>query len=195
MDRPHKCWKYEECYIFENPEYLQYLLLEDENFIIRFALYYLFKLRFGLFKLIIRGHLFVSSFFTYLSLTGATSNSMSNFKIRKRRLRDFLLVAKFHLVDPRLRTTGATKPLFPEIRDKSERLNGKNERAAPCYSLIRINENLHLLDLRLFPLQMANNSTVRSVHTPSFQTQLLSAFLRILFGRKHKTKIFRNTAV
>lgn len=132
-----------------------YLSLEDENFYyVSHYIYlnsdFIIQGRLEPFKLIIRRHLYF--FFTHLLFAGATCNSMSNFKIRKRRLRDFFFVAEFRLVYPWLRTTGTTKPLFPEIKDKGERLNGKNERITPCQSLIRINENSHLLDLRLFPL-------------------------------------------
>lgn len=40
----------------------------------------------------------------------------SDFEARKWWLRDFFLIAEFRFVDPRLRTSGVTKPLFPEMK-------------------------------------------------------------------------------
>lgn len=42
-------------------------------------------------------------------------------EVGERRLRDFLLVVEFYLVDPRLRTPGMPKPLFPKMRKRGKR--------------------------------------------------------------------------
>lgn len=105
---------------------------------------------------------------------------LSYLEVRERRLRDLLLVAEFRLVDPRLGTTGVSEPLLPETKKKKK----GNEEVSQSYFISTYAKrvrSLHFLDLTLLSFQVTDDSTVRSIHAPSLQTQLHAALLGVLY--------------